>query len=495
MKKFERLNSEEEVLNHLENLVSQGVNENDVKVVSKYRIEEVSARFPDVDFKDSEGGIMDKIAALFSDEEPEDKMLNSMALTDEERDECRQAIDQGQFIVFNAHNDFDGALDGDRFDMSQDSGQDGLNNTQKTEATMAGAQFGAHDAGREPGFNERDIEDEIRDDVGYKPGLDNRDVEDDTRDDLAREKGINDRDIEEEVREDSVRENVMREGSVRDDAVNNTQPDEDSLDPMGPEKNSAPRENAFNDDESHDVDDDEYLKERKDDEEFSTERLDEGMDTDNERNKNYAFGKDHPYDQVSELDQDKDDNNMNSMNENNDEMNSTNTFRNGDAFSEEDRMDANNEEISEKDRENHDVAREQNNSAIDGFIRDKENQNTAREQNNSAIDGVERRTVNADRRSEDYDPLLDDNHASDETRSEDNVPDRDERVEELSREPYNDDDERLKNEQDVDREVRRTEDMDYDDDDHGEKRSSDLGDSLRADDAREDAFDHDKGRF
>lgn len=481
MKKFERLNSEQEVLNHLENLVSQGVNENDVKVVSKYRIEEISARFPDVDFKDSEGGIMDKIAALFSDEEPEDKMLNSMALTHEEKEECRQAIDQGQFIVFNAHNDFDGALDGDRFDMSQDSGQDGLNNTQKTEATMAGAQFGAHDAGRETGFNDRGIEDEVRDDV-----------------------------------------------------VNNTQPDEDSLDPMGPEKNSAPRENAFNDNKSHDIND-EYLKERKDDEEFSTERENEGMDTDNERNKNFAFGKDHAYDQTSELDQGKDDNdmnknNMNSMNNNKVEKNDTVVFSNDDTLFEENRMAANNEQINERDSENKGVAREQNNSAIDGVghmasnsenkdaareqnnsaidgvdrmaanneqisERDKENKDVARENNNGAIDGVERRTVNADRVGEDYDPLLDDNHAADITRSEDNVPNRDERVEELSRQPYDDDQERLKNEQDVDREVRRTEDIDYDDDAEREKRSSDLSDSLRADDAREDAFDHDKGRF
>ncbi len=441
MKKFERLNSEQDVLNHLENLVSQGVNEKDVKVVSKYRIEEVSARFPDVDFKDSEGGIMDKIAALFSDEEPEDKMLNSMALTHEEKEECRQAIDQGQFIVFNAYNDFDGALDGERFDMSQGSGQDGLNNTQKTEATMAGAQFGAHDAGRETGFNDRGVEDEVRDDV-----------------------------------------------------VNNTQPDADSLDPMGPEKNSAPRENAFNDNESHDMNDD-YLQERKDDEEFDTESENEGMDTDNERNKNFAFGKDNAYDQTSELDHGKDNNDMNesnmnsmnnsdsmnSLNNNNLEKNDTDVFSNNDTLFEENRMAANNEQISERDRENKDVAREHN---------------------NGAIDGVERRTVNADRsgtdvdrRGDDYDPLLDDNHAADETRSEDNVPNRDERVEELSREPYDDDKERLKNEQDVDREVRRTEDIDYDDDAEREKRSSDLGDSLRADDAREDAFDHDKGRF
>lgn len=420
MRKFERLNSEQEVLNHLEDLVSQGVNENDVKVVSKYRIEEVSARFPDVDFKDSEGGIMDKIAALFSDEEPEDKMLNSMELTHEEREECRQAIDQGQFIVFNAHNDFDGALEGDRYDMSQD----GLNNTQKTEATMAGAQFGAHDAGRETGFNDRGVEDEIR-----------------------------------------------------EDAVNNTQADEESLDPMGPEKNSAPRENAFNDNESHGLNDD-YLQERKDDEEFSTERENEGMDTDNERNKNYEFGKDNPRDMTSELDQDDNDmnkdNNMNTMdNMGNDNMNQNDAFTNEEAFDEEDRMAANNEQISERDAENKGVA----------------------DDNMNGANGVERRTVNADRMGENYDPLLDDNHAADETRSEDNIPNRDERVEELSREPYDDDQERLKNEQDVDREVRRTEDMDYDDDEQREKRSSDLGDSLRADDAREDAFDHDKGRF
>ena len=480
MRKFERLNSEQEVLNHLEDLVSQGVNEHDIKVVSKYRVEEISARFPDVDFKDSEGGIMDKIAALFSEEDPEDKMLNNMALSNEEKEECRQAIDQGQFLVFNAHNDFDGALEGDRFDMSKDGGQDGLNNTQKTEATMAGAQFGAHDAGRETGFNEnRGIEDEVREDV-----------------------------------------------------VNNNEPDNESLDPMGPEKNSAPRENAFNDNESHDGVNDEYLQERKDDEEFSTERENEGMDTDNERNKNYAFGKDNPYDQTSELDQDKSDDdmnnnldsfrnetnvyksagesNMNTFNNNNDmnnNLNNNDEINNKGIMSESERREANNERTKERDAENKAVAGdsmnsmdEQNNVAIDGVNRRSENGGS--EKYNAAIDGVERRTVNADRvggdddrRGEDYDPLLDDNHAADETRSEDNVPNRDERVEELSREPYDDDEERLRNEQDVDREVRRTEDIDYDDDAEREKRSSDLRDSLRADDAREDAFDHDKGRF
>lgn len=493
MRKFERLNSEQEVLNHLEDLVNQGVNENDVKVVSKYRIEEVSARFPDVDFKDSEGGIMDKIAALFSDEEPEDKMLNSLELTHEEREECRQAIDQGQFIVFNAHNDFDGALEGDRFDMSKEDRQDGLGPTQKTEATMAGAQFGAHDAGREPGFNDDSIEDD-----------------------------------------------------VRNDAVNNNQPDEDSLDPMGDEKNSAPRENAFNDRESHDINDD-YLKERKDDEEFSTERENEGMNTDNDRNKNYAFGKDNPMDQTSELDQDDDNMNKNNDglfgnddnknnnslfgnddnkndglfgnddnkndnslfgnddNKNNNNMNSLHNDKNNndnslfgndndngnfnkeEPFSEEERRGINNERISERDDENKSVSRENHNEAIDGV--NTSSGDGGSEHSNAAIDGIERRKVDADRRGPDYDPLLDDNHAADETRVEGD------RVEELSRRPYDDDSERRKEEQNVDEEVRRTRDMDYDDDDPDENRSSDLGDSLRADDAREDAFDHDKGRF
>lgn len=506
MKKFERFNSEQQALNHLEDILSQGVNQEDVTIVSKYRLIDISSSYPNVTFRDAEGGIIDKIAALFSEEEVEDKVLKSIDLTDVEREECRQAIDQEEVIVFNAYHDFKGALDGEHYDMSKDENVDGVVDPDKRAATLAGAQFGSHDAGREPLFNK---DKDTLEDEPVGPPLDKESLDDD-------------------------------EGA---------------------------RENAFNDDKSHDLNDDAYLKERKDDEEFDTQRVEEGMDTDNERNKNYAFGKDNPYDGVSELDKDKIDNHNNAdsftddnhlNNESNmsasDSVESNGTPRFDDTVAynrisgnydklgsnvkesgfsdpepEDDyvRNDVHHKALHDENLENKSVASGREN--LDPDYRDEKVHNdlmheTEKSERDILIERsegtVERRTVSADRSGndnvnnweqmgedpvnevenyEDFDdsPTVgsrEDSRKLDEERIKEKAPGKP-LEQDGSYDQFYDEENSLDEKEASEAALDQAGDLDFDDKVNSEKRSNRLDDTLRADDAREDAFDHDKGRF
>ncbi|MFC3899954.1 general stress protein [Aliicoccus persicus] len=576
MNKFERFSSEQQVLKHLEDILGHGVNEEDVTIVSKSRLVELSSRYPNVTYKDSEGGIMEKISSLFTDELPEDKVLNSLDLTEEERETCRQAIDQEDIIVFNASHDFDGALDGEHYDMSKDDHTDGVVDTDKKSATLAGAQFGSHDAGREPMFNN---EDEVDENVGNEGTLD------------------------------------QREASDNDffDEQNKVDTDEGSL----PEH------------KTHRLNDEEYLRETKNAEGLKTGNKEEGMDTDNERNKEFAFGKDNPRDDVSELDKDEDDvdeddrfdsvDNTEGFNEENTqnlddefetetEQEPVNNFTGennntindhsepvddiNDAFNEEDPNNIDNDferELDEEpierftDRENNDPAADYNqpvddntdvlgedrsngldndfktepvDEPIDDFIeKDKnpdddynqpledpeddrvrqevtndaiheqnlENKGVAEDFDNQArtedsIDNaemkdetiardieiersgnVERRTVNADRERNDSVDAWD--IPQEDKGPYNNLDDVEAPSTDDKYEDYRDEDQILREDKDLDEEeasreaLNQSNDLDFDDEGNREKRSNRLDDTLRADEAREDAFDHDKGRF
>lgn len=100
MRKIESYTSEQEMLGRIEQLKSEGINEDQITVVSREEIEGSSLNYTDVNYKTSEGSAWDKIVSWFSAEEPEDRVMTNMNLSSQEEDEYKQALDSGKILLY-----------------------------------------------------------------------------------------------------------------------------------------------------------------------------------------------------------------------------------------------------------------------------------------------------------------------------------------------------------------------------------------------------------
>ncbi|CAM4324800.1 DUF2382 domain-containing protein [Lacicoccus alkaliphilus] len=100
MSKMEKFKSEQELVGRIEQLRADGVRDDEITVFSKDSLENTSLNYTDVNFKDAEGSAWDKFAAFFTSEEPEERVMKDMNLSESEQQEYINAMQAGDILLY-----------------------------------------------------------------------------------------------------------------------------------------------------------------------------------------------------------------------------------------------------------------------------------------------------------------------------------------------------------------------------------------------------------
>ncbi|CAM4364505.1 general stress protein [Lacicoccus alkaliphilus] len=99
MSRFEKLASEKDVVERLEQLQEEGVRDDEITVISGQKLEFAYLKFRDVNFKDAEGTTWDKFTSMFSDADPKDKVLADFDITESEKEHFKDALDRDEILL------------------------------------------------------------------------------------------------------------------------------------------------------------------------------------------------------------------------------------------------------------------------------------------------------------------------------------------------------------------------------------------------------------
>lgn len=99
MSRFEKLASERDVVERLEQLQEEGVMDDEITVISRQKLEFAYLKFRDVNFKDAEGTTWDKFTSMFSDADPKDKVLADFDITESEREHFKDALERDEILL------------------------------------------------------------------------------------------------------------------------------------------------------------------------------------------------------------------------------------------------------------------------------------------------------------------------------------------------------------------------------------------------------------
>ncbi|MCD2137811.1 DUF2382 domain-containing protein [Salinicoccus halitifaciens] len=100
MSKIEKFKSEQELVGRIEQLRAEGVRDDEITVFSKDSLENTSLNYTDVNFKDAEGSAWDKFAAFFTSEEPEERVMKDLNLSESEQQEYINAMQAGDILLY-----------------------------------------------------------------------------------------------------------------------------------------------------------------------------------------------------------------------------------------------------------------------------------------------------------------------------------------------------------------------------------------------------------
>jgi len=100
MSKIEKFKSEQELVGRIEQLRAEGVRDDEIMVFSKDSLENTSLNYTDVNFKDAEGSAWDKFAAFFTSEEPEERVMKDLNLSESEQQEYINAMQAGDILLY-----------------------------------------------------------------------------------------------------------------------------------------------------------------------------------------------------------------------------------------------------------------------------------------------------------------------------------------------------------------------------------------------------------
>ncbi|SOC43560.1 DUF2382 domain-containing protein [Salinicoccus kekensis] len=100
MSKIEKFKSEQELVGRIEQLRAEGVRDDEITVFSQDSLENTSLNYTDVNFKDAEGSAWDKFAAFFTSEEPEERVMKDLNLSESEQQEYINAMQAGDILLY-----------------------------------------------------------------------------------------------------------------------------------------------------------------------------------------------------------------------------------------------------------------------------------------------------------------------------------------------------------------------------------------------------------
>ncbi len=100
MRNIESFSSEQALLSRIDNLKSQGVAERDMHVISKNKLEGSALDYTDVQYKSADGSFGDKVASLFTGEDPQHRVFEKLNLTDAEQDQYVREVESGNILLY-----------------------------------------------------------------------------------------------------------------------------------------------------------------------------------------------------------------------------------------------------------------------------------------------------------------------------------------------------------------------------------------------------------
>lgn len=97
MSSIESFTNEQQLANRLDELRELEVSANDITIISQHPI---IHEYDNVTMINSEGSIWDKLVSFFSSGDPTDKAFNTLNLTQGEKDEHRQTLEDGHILLY-----------------------------------------------------------------------------------------------------------------------------------------------------------------------------------------------------------------------------------------------------------------------------------------------------------------------------------------------------------------------------------------------------------
>lgn len=100
MSRIENYVTENDALTRVEELRAEGVADNNITVLSQQPINRETFGNTNVNFQDSEGSAWDKFVSFFSPDNPEEKVLNDLGLSESEQVQYRNSLNAGEVLVY-----------------------------------------------------------------------------------------------------------------------------------------------------------------------------------------------------------------------------------------------------------------------------------------------------------------------------------------------------------------------------------------------------------
>ncbi len=105
MGRIESFSTEKVLMDRVDQLISDGIAEDRLTVISKYGLEETSTRFAGLNHKTTDNDTWDRIVSWFQGEETEDQVMDKLELTERERDEYRNHLEAGRMLLYIDYDD------------------------------------------------------------------------------------------------------------------------------------------------------------------------------------------------------------------------------------------------------------------------------------------------------------------------------------------------------------------------------------------------------
>lgn len=102
MNSIETFSTEQEVIKRIDELKSEGVDENQITLVAGHDLDAGGAfeAYSGVKMKNSEGSAWDKVVSFFTDDQPEERVAESLDLTASEEEEFMRSLDAGKILLY-----------------------------------------------------------------------------------------------------------------------------------------------------------------------------------------------------------------------------------------------------------------------------------------------------------------------------------------------------------------------------------------------------------
>lgn len=169
MPRIETYDDEKELLRTIEQLKTDGIQEESITVVSRDPLEKSSFEYTNVNIKSAEGTAWDKIVSFFSSGDSEERVIANLDLNEQEKQKFKNELDNGKILLYVKDNGTDAVAEesvkDDRQDTVQSDGQTKEDATNTTAAGAAGAAGVAGVTAQNDNGGKTETEEAVREDI------------------------------------------------------------------------------------------------------------------------------------------------------------------------------------------------------------------------------------------------------------------------------------------------------------------------------------------